>query len=108
MKPPPPPITTAEAFQFLNHATFGPTEAEAQRVIDMRFEAWIDEQLAQPACLQLPHVQSLTLPQFIGELQNDRVDIWFRNALLGDDQLEVAAADDLFPRDPTLIERLSV
>ena len=90
--PPPPPITTAEAFQFLNQATFGATEAEAQRVIDMRFEAWIDDQLARPASLQLPHVQSLPLPQFIGELQNDRVDIWFRNALHGNDQLRQRVA----------------
>ena len=85
--PPPPPISTAEAFQFLNQATFGATEAEAQRVVGMRYEAWIDEQLAQPASLQLPHVQSLPIPEFIGELQNDRVDIWFRNALHGNDQI---------------------
>lgn len=82
----------AEAFQFLNQATFGATEAGAQRVIDMRFEAWIDDQLARPASLQLPHVQSLPLPQFIGELQNDRVDIWFRNALHGNDQLRQRVA----------------
>ncbi len=90
--PPPPPISTAEAFQFLNQATFGATEAEAQRVIDMRYEAWIDQQLAQPASLQLPHVQSLPIPEFIGELQNDRVDIWFRNALHGNDQLRQRVA----------------
>ncbi|MDH3337914.1 MAG: DUF1800 domain-containing protein, partial [Gammaproteobacteria bacterium] len=40
--PPPTPITKAEAFQFLNQATFGATDAEAQRVINMRYEAWID------------------------------------------------------------------
>ena len=90
--PPPPPITPAEAFQFLNQATFGATQAEAQRVIGMGYEAWIDEQLAQPASLQLPHVQSLPIPQFIGELQNDRVDIWFRNALHGNDQLRQRVA----------------
>ena len=90
--PPPPPITTAEAFQFLNQATFGATEAETQRVISMRYEAWIDEQMAQPASLQLPHIQSLPLPPFIGELQQDRVDIWFRNALHGNDQLRQRVA----------------
>jgi uncharacterized protein (DUF1800 family) len=90
--PPPPPITTAEAFQFLNQATFGATEAEAQRVINMRYEAWIDEQMAQPASLQLPHIQSLPLPPFIGELQQDRIDIWFRNALHGNDQLRQRVA----------------
>jgi uncharacterized protein (DUF1800 family) len=90
--PPPPPITMAEAFQFLDQSTFGATEAEAQRVINLRYEAWIDEQLAQPASLQLPHLQSLPLPPFIGELQNDRVDIWFRNALHGNDQLRQRVA----------------
>lgn len=90
--PPPPPVTKAEAFQFLNQASFGATEAEAQRVISMGLEAWIDDQLAQPASLQLPHLQSLPRPQFLFELQPDRVDIWFRNALHGPDQLRQRVA----------------
>ena len=81
--PPPPPITMAEAHQFLNQATFGATQAEADRVIAMRYEAWIIDQLQKPASLQLPHVQSIPIPEFIGQLQQDRVDIWFRNALHG-------------------------
>lgn len=90
--PPPVPITKAEAFRFLNQASFGATEAEAQRVIDMGFEDWIDEQLQQPASLQLPHLRSLPRPTFLFELQPDRVDIWFRNALHGDDQLRQRVA----------------
>ncbi len=90
--PDPPPITKAEAFQFLNQATFGATEAEALRLIDMRYEAWINEQLAQPPSLQLPHLQALPRPQFLFELQDDRVDIWFRNALHGEDQLRQRVA----------------
>lgn len=90
--PPPPPITSAEAFQFLNQATFGATDAEAQRVIAMRFEAWIDDQLAKPASLQLPFLQSITPPQFMFQLQPDRADIWFRNVLHGDDQLRQRVA----------------
>jgi uncharacterized protein (DUF1800 family) len=85
--PPPPSIGKAEAFRFLNQATFGATEAEAQRVMNMGVEAWIDQQLTQPASLQLPHLQGLPRPQFLFELQPDRVDIWFRNALHGPDQL---------------------
>ena len=81
--PPPPSITTAEAFQFLNQATFGATRAEADRLIAMNYEAWIDDQLGKRASLQIPHVTSLPIPEFIGELQQDRVDIWFRNALQG-------------------------
>ena len=95
VSPPPPPvaITKAEAFQFLNQTSFGATEAEAQRVINMRYEAWIDDQLRQPASLQLPHLQSLAFPEVMPfELQADRVDIWFRNALHGDDQLRQRVA----------------
>ncbi|MDH4049295.1 MAG: DUF1800 domain-containing protein [Gammaproteobacteria bacterium] len=93
--PPPPPvdvITKAEAFQFLNQATFGATEAEAQRVIDMGYAAWIDEQLQQPASLQLPFLKSLPRPMFLFELQDDRADIWFRNVVYGNDQLRQRVA----------------
>ncbi|MEM7433084.1 MAG: DUF1800 domain-containing protein [Pseudomonadota bacterium] len=90
--PPPVPISQAEAFQFLNQATFGATEAEAEAVIDMGFEAWIDDQLTKPASLQLPYVQSLPDPAFMGLLQPDRVDVWFRNSLYGEDQLRQRVA----------------
>ncbi len=90
--PPPVPITKAEAYQFLNQATFGATEAEAQRVIAMGPEAWIDQQLQQPASLQLPFLQQVPPPQFMFELQPDRVDIWFRNVLSGSDQLRQRVA----------------
>jgi uncharacterized protein (DUF1800 family) len=90
--PPPPAITTAEAFQFLNQATFGATDAEAQRVINMGFADWIDDQMQQPASLQLPHLRALPAPMFPFELQADRVDMWFRNAINGDDQLRQRVA----------------
>ena len=92
--PPPPPITItkAEAFQFLNQASFGATETDASRLIAMGYEAWVDEQLLQPASLQLPHVQSVLPPQFPFQLQPDRVDIWFRNALSANDQLRQRVA----------------
>src|SRR5687768_8408862 len=62
--PPPPPtgITKPEAFRFLNQATMGATEAEAARVIALGYEGWINEQLARPASLQLPHLQSIPPP----------------------------------------------
>jgi uncharacterized protein (DUF1800 family) len=92
--PPPPPITItkAEAYQFLNQASFGATEVDASRLMTMGYEAWIDDQLLQPASLQLPHVQSVPPPQFPFQLQPDRVDIWFRNALSGNDQLRQRVA----------------
>ena len=93
--PPPPPvaaITKAEAFRFLNQATFGATEAEAQRVIASGFAAWIDEQLQRPASLQLPFLKSLPRPPLLFELQDDRADIWFRNVVNGEDQLRQRVA----------------
>lgn len=90
--PPPPPVTKAEAFQLLNQATFGATEAESLNVIAMREERWIDDQMAKPPSLQLPHMLSLPPPQFMGELHTDRVDVWFRNVVLGDDQLRQRVA----------------
>ena len=90
--PPPPPITKAEAFQFLNQTTFGAVSSEADRLIAMRQEAWIDDQMTKPVSLQLPHVQSIPVPQFPFQLQADRVDIWFRNALHGEDQLRQRVA----------------
>jgi uncharacterized protein (DUF1800 family) len=92
--PPPPPevISKAEAFQFLNQASFGATEAEAQRVIDMGFAAWINEQMLRPPSLQLPYLKSLPRPPFLFELQDDRVDMWFRNVVNGDDQLRQRVA----------------
>ena len=91
--PPPPPVTKAEAYQFLNQGSFGATEAEAQLVISMRQEAWIDDQMQKEVSLQLPHLQALPPPpQGPFQLHADRVDIWFRNALFGDDQLRQRVA----------------
>lgn len=90
--PPPPPVTKAEAYQFLNQASFGATEGEALGVIAMRQEQWITDQMAKPASLQLPHMLTLPPPQFMGQLHIDRVDIWFRNSLWGEDQLRQRVA----------------
>ena len=90
--PGPPPITGAEAFQFLNQASFGATEADADLLISMNYEAWIGNQMRMAASLQLPHMLSLPPPQFMGQLHADRVDIWFRNSLWGDDQLRQRVA----------------
>ena len=90
--PDPPSLTKLEAYQLLNQATFGATESEAQDVIRMRRDGWIDDQMQKPASLQLPHLQSLPPPQFPFQLHTDRVDVWFRNALHGDDQLRQRVA----------------
>lgn len=90
--PPPPPITKAQAFQFLNQATFGATEAAAQQLINIRHAAWLDQEMTRASSLQLPFIQSLPRPQNVAQLHVDRVDIWFRNALHGTDQLRQRVA----------------
>ena len=52
----------AEAYRFLNQATLGATEADARQVIDIGIEDWIERQIAQPASLQLPYLNTLPLP----------------------------------------------
>ena len=96
--PPPPPstISKTDAYRFLNQATFGATAADAQDVISLGYEAWIDQQLQRPASLELPHVQQafVNLPPGADftRLHEDRVDIWLRNALHAPDQLRQRTA----------------
>ncbi|MEM6511572.1 MAG: DUF1800 domain-containing protein [Pseudomonadota bacterium] len=90
--PPPPPVTQAEAFQLLNQASFGATEAAAADVISLGLESWVDRQMTATPSLQLPYLQSLPRPMPIGQLHQDRVDVWFRNALNGNDQLRQRVA----------------
>ena len=94
--PPPPAISRAEAYRFLNQATFGATEAEAQALIAQGYEAWIDQQLQRPASLELPHVQQAFLSYPPGadftRLHEDRIDIWLRHALRAPDQLRQRVA----------------
>lgn len=44
----PKPATRAEAARFLAQATFGPTEAEISRVMEIGYTAWMKEQMALP------------------------------------------------------------
>ena len=97
---PPPAVSFAtkpEAYRFLNQATFGATEADATTVAALGYSSWIDQQLAQPASIQLPVVQAayvlLANPtQMIGSVNNDRTDAWMRNAVRGPDQLRQRVA----------------
>jgi uncharacterized protein (DUF1800 family) len=97
--PPPeaPAPTKAEAFKFLNQASFGATDAAAQQVISQKYEAWIDAQLALPASTQLPTMITALqqLPQPITNitvLHDNRVASWFQNTVRGPDQLRQRVA----------------
>ena len=43
------PSTRAEAARFLTQASFGPNDAEADRLMSIGYAAWLDEQFALPA-----------------------------------------------------------
>ena len=55
------PVDRAEAFRFLQQATFGPTKTDIDRLVSfgdssVAYRRWIDEQIAIPPSLLLPTV----------------------------------------------------
>ncbi len=98
---PPPAVTQAEAFRFLNQASYGATQAETQRLIGLgdstnAYERWIDGQIQQPASLHLPVVlaafDALPVGTAPGAVHNDRTEIWLRHAVTAPDQLRQRVA----------------
>jgi uncharacterized protein (DUF1800 family) len=97
----PPPRVNTQAYRFLNQATFGATEASAERFGDLddrdEYASWIDEQLAAEPSLQLPYVQAAfpdPAPRGfkLRKLHEERIDIWFQNLMHGEDQLRQRVA----------------
>lgn len=91
------PYSREEAARFLTQATFGPTLVEIDRLYGMGFDAWLTEQFAAPASLQLPFLdqliqQAINAGQPIEVWQDKRQEIWWRNALQGSDQLRQRVA----------------
>lgn len=91
------PYSEAEAARFLTQATFGPSEAEIEHLLRIGYEAWLDEQLAAPASLQLPYLDG-RIQSFLNAglpvqvYQDSRQEIWWRNVLFGQDQLRQRVA----------------
>jgi len=95
------PTTRLDAHRFLVQATFGPRAEDITRLLETGYgakgyERWIDDQIRQSVSLQLPTLVSLVQAdkKDMGPapMQNDRVNLWFRNVLLGDDQLRQRVA----------------
>ena len=102
--PPPPPAPTpepeetteAEAARFLSQATFGPTAAAIQTVVEAGMEAWFLQQLAEPPSLHLEDVLAKFPPdgRFYDEQGNTLQEIvyaasdsFWEKAISADDQL---------------------
>lgn len=78
------PITRTEASRFLTQATFGPTKAGIDDLVELgSYEEWIDRQFQLPPSLTEPYVKANSN----GSNGVARHHIWWENALRGHDQL---------------------
>lgn len=114
---PPATLSDAEVARFLKQATFGPNDADIARVKQIGFAAWIDEQLALPPTLHLPHMDRIasyqtaknnlislartadtlglpgsTMPMAASLSTDDRLWTWWTHAITAPDQLRQRVA----------------
>jgi uncharacterized protein (DUF1800 family) len=96
-----PQVEIGEASRFLQQATFGATPEEIHRVRRLGLEAWIDQQVAEPATLSRPFLEALAVerrtapaaPRTIN--QEDRLHRWVDTAVRAPDQLRQKMAHAL-------------
>ena len=94
------PASRADAARFLTQATFGPTDADIDRVLAVGYSAWIDEQFAKPASTNRPlweaadaAVKALNASNSVW--QDGTINAFWRNAISADDQLRQRVAYSL-------------
>lgn len=79
------PISAADAARFLAQATLGPTLDEIERLRQIGYQAWLDEQFAAPASMQAPYLNGVTTqsaqPDGNSVTDTTRLEIWAINAL---------------------------
>jgi uncharacterized protein (DUF1800 family) len=86
------PSSREQAARFLTQATFGPTDADIERVMAIGYGPWIDEQLAKPATSHRATWEAAnaaikaTNPSS-GAGQDQVLDSFWKQALSGEDQL---------------------
>ncbi len=91
------PPSRADAARFLTQATFGPTEAETDRVMAIGYSAWIDEQLARPQKLHRAawDAEDAALKAVNKDSRagtREALDSFYRQALTGEDPLRQRVA----------------
>lgn len=87
------PATRAEAARFLAQATFGPVDADIDRLMDIGYAAWIDEQFSRaPAQTHRAHweardveIKAVNAANSAG--QNEFFESFWKQAVTGPDQL---------------------
>ncbi len=89
------PLSDAEAARFLNQATFGATPTTISQVRASGIPTWVDQQLALPATLSRPSLETLAVSENTAgnSLQQfHRVHRWVDVAVTGNDQLRQRVA----------------
>ncbi|MBL4631258.1 MAG: DUF1800 domain-containing protein [Paraglaciecola sp.] len=83
-----------DAARLLNQASFGPSVASIEQVIDLGTQQWIDWQMGLPVSSQVDYLTSLqnTLSVEDEISRMHRVEAWWDIALRGDDQLRQRVA----------------
>ena len=93
-------VNQTEAFHFLNQATFGATESEANSLSSTDLEAWIEDQFLKPASLydQILLDRESSIDSSLSNFQHQRrllelfKGLWIKNAVLAEDQLRQRVA----------------
>lgn len=94
------PTAKADAARFLTQATFGPTDADIDRVMAIGYGAWIDEQFAKPQGSQRATWEAAdaavkaanpTNPM-ASVYQDGTINAFWKAAISGDDQLRQRVA----------------
>jgi uncharacterized protein (DUF1800 family) len=92
------PATVAEASRFLTQATFGPVQADIDRVMSIGYGAWIDEQLAKPASgshrvtWEAADAAIKAADPTRNAWQDEVLNSFWKRAVTGDDQLRQRVA----------------
>ncbi len=86
------PASREQAARFLTQATFGPTDADIERVMAIGYGAWIDEQLAKPATShragwEAAHAAIKAANPSSSAGQDQVLESFWKQALSGEDQL---------------------
>lgn len=91
------PASRAEAARFLTQATFGPTEAEIERVMSLGYAGWIDEQFAKPrashrSAWEAADAAAKAVNAGNSAGQDGVINSFWQQALAGEDQLRQRTA----------------
>lgn len=90
------PAQRAAAARFLTQATFGPTDAEVERVMAMGYGAWIDDQWAKPVSGHRVSFEAMdAAAKAAGSSsvwQDGTINSFWKHALRGEDQLRQRVA----------------